>query len=75
MTNFQQLQNMPPSELEKILAPVLERLLAKWQIIPSGVSIEQKEADFIATFGAWDDPRSADEIVEEIYQQRSVGGE
>jgi hypothetical protein len=75
MTNFQQLQNMSSSELEKFLAPVLERLLVKWQILPPVVNGEQKQGDLMATFGAWDDPRSADEIVDEIYLQRTIGNE
>lgn len=60
------------SELESLITEIIRRALyeAFQEYSPSNGEALPKA--FLDTFGAWDDDRSSDEIVTEIYESRTV---
>jgi hypothetical protein len=78
MENFpsiseQPLSNLTTADLEilitKIVKKVIEQETQKQQIDPTVTRTQ----DFLNTFGSWEDTRSTQEIVDDIYASRTVG--
>jgi len=57
-----------PSELEALIIQIMQRLLSQWHILPPTPDTEA----FFATFGTWEDDRTADDIIQDIYQSRTT---
>lgn len=56
-----------PKDLEPLITQILQRLLSQWHILPP----QPDPTAFFATFGTWEDDRSADEIIQDIYNSRT----
>lgn len=55
-------------ELETLITQIVHRLLSQWHILPP----KPDPNAFLATFGTWEDDRSANEIIQDIYNSRTV---
>jgi hypothetical protein len=62
------------ADLEAIIAEVVRRVLREEMRRAAGLPANGQSLSeaFLATFGAWEDPRPAEAIVSEIYESRTV---
>jgi hypothetical protein len=62
------------ADLEAMIAEVVRRVLREEMRRAAGLPENGQSLSeaFLATFGAWEDPRPADVIVSEIYESRTA---
>jgi hypothetical protein len=62
------LKGLPPAQVEEVYD--FARFLQSQR---AHASVSDSRAAFLATFGAWKDERSDEEIIAEIYRSRTAG--
>ena len=70
----QPISSLTVADLEILIAETVRRVLhEEGQLASAGIGHDKPLRDeFLATFGSWEDPRSADDIIAEIYDSRTV---
>ena len=70
----QSLKSMTLSDLETLIRHVVQQVLSENKDTPRKTISDSGllPPEFLATFGAWQDSRSDDEIISDIYQNRTI---
>lgn len=68
----QPISTLTVAELETLITEIVRRVLREEMLQSVRENGRTMSEEFLATFGAWEDDRSADEIVAEIYASRTT---
>jgi len=71
-TPNQPISTLTVAELEALITEIVRRVLREEMHQPARENGRTMSEELLATFGAWEDDRSADEIVAEIYASRTT---
>ena len=75
VTSDQPIGTLTVAELDALVTQIVRRVLREEPPTPDrSDNPEALPDDFLATFGAWEDDHSVDEIVADIYASRTVAG-
>jgi len=73
VTSDQPIGSLTVAELDALITRIVRRVLREeTPTSDRSDSAETLPDDFLATFGAWEDDHSADEIIADIYASRTI---
>ncbi|MBW4669706.1 MAG: hypothetical protein KME60_20390 [Cyanomargarita calcarea GSE-NOS-MK-12-04C] len=67
------LSNLKVADLELLIAKIVKKVIKEETQQQQLLQSANSSQDFSETFGSWEDTRSTEEIIDDIYASRTVG--